>query len=158
KGGLPDGHPGSGRSSAASCPGSGSDSSSIVFSGGTPACARRVLFRPGAGAAGGHAGAAGSLVAAAEWPAHLLLWLPIDAALGSGGRATLAGAQSAPGQAWRLCEEASADLERGLRLLTLPRTAEGHTLEGHRFSEWCAALAGVFWRVGQVYRELARRE
>ena len=54
---------------------------------------------------------------------------------------------------WTLCEELSVDLERGLRLLTLERTAEGHTL-----GEWREALAGVLWRVGQIYRELARHE
>ncbi len=59
---------------------------------------------------------------------------------------------------WRLREELSVDLERGLRLLTMKRTAEGHTLEGHKAREWEEALAGVLWRVGQVYRELARRE
>lgn len=40
----------------------------------------------------------------------------------------------------------------------LERTAEGHTLEGHTAGEWRAALAGVLWRVGQLCRELARRE
>lgn len=50
------------------------------------------------------------------------------------------------------------DLERGLRLLTLPRTQHGQITDGHSAEEWHAALAGVLWRIGQLYRELARRK
>jgi hypothetical protein len=59
---------------------------------------------------------------------------------------------------WALCEHLSLDLERGLRLLALARTDEGKTSDGHTATEWRGALAGVLWRLGQVYRELARRE
>ncbi len=57
-----------------------------------------------------------------------------------------------------LCESPCVDLERGLRLLTLPWTQHGTTADGHSAEEWHAALAGVLWRVGQLYRELARRK
>ena len=57
-----------------------------------------------------------------------------------------------------LCESLCMDLERGLRLLTVPWTAESPTTDGHEPQEWQAALAGVFWRVGQHYREFARRK
>ena len=57
-----------------------------------------------------------------------------------------------------LCECLCMDLERGLRLLTLRWPADGLTSDGHTPEEWRLALAGVFWRVGQVYRELARRK
>jgi hypothetical protein len=57
-----------------------------------------------------------------------------------------------------LCESLCMDLERGLRLLTLHWTPENTTAEGHTPGEWQAALAGVLWRVGQHYRELARRK
>jgi hypothetical protein len=56
-----------------------------------------------------------------------------------------------------LCESLCVDLERGLRLLTLPWTAQGTTPDGHGPEEWRLSLAGVLWRVGQLYRELARR-
>ncbi|HEU5369515.1 MAG TPA: hypothetical protein VFU69_13670 [Ktedonobacterales bacterium] len=49
------------------------------------------------------------------------------------------------------------DLERGLRLFILPWTEErdepGQTVEARRL-----ALAGALWRVGQHYREIARRK
>ncbi len=55
-----------------------------------------------------------------------------------------------------LYESLCMDLERGLRLLILPWTEEqnapGQTAEARRL-----ALAGVLWRVGQHYREIARR-
>ncbi|HEY7357195.1 MAG TPA: hypothetical protein VH590_12035 [Ktedonobacterales bacterium] len=57
-----------------------------------------------------------------------------------------------------LCESLCVDLERGLRLLTLPRTQRGQIADGHSAEEWHTALAGVLWRVGQLYRELARRK
>jgi hypothetical protein len=50
------------------------------------------------------------------------------------------------------------DLERGLRLLSLRWAADGLTSDGHAPEEWRLSLAGVLWRVGQVYRELARRK
>ena len=56
-----------------------------------------------------------------------------------------------------LYESLSMDLERGLRLLTLPWTPEEKTTDGHTSAEWRAALAGVFWRIGQHHREFARR-
>jgi hypothetical protein len=56
-----------------------------------------------------------------------------------------------------LFESVSMDLERGLRLLTLPWTPQGTTADGHTSAEWRAALAGVRWRIGQHYREFARR-
>ena len=57
-----------------------------------------------------------------------------------------------------LCESLCMDLERGLRLLTVPWTVDSVTTDGHEPEEWQAALAGVFWRVGQHYREFARRK
>ncbi|HEY7357250.1 MAG TPA: hypothetical protein VH590_12315 [Ktedonobacterales bacterium] len=59
---------------------------------------------------------------------------------------------------WLLCESLCVDLERGLRLLTLPWTPQGTTTDGHEPEEWHAALAGVCWRIGQLFRELARRQ
>ncbi len=56
-----------------------------------------------------------------------------------------------------LFESLSMDLERGLRLLTLPWKVEDKTVDGHTLGEWRAALAGVLWRIGQHYREFARR-
>jgi hypothetical protein len=50
------------------------------------------------------------------------------------------------------------DLERGLRLLTLTWTADGTTMDGHTCEEWRGALAGVLWRVGQLFREVTRRK
>jgi hypothetical protein len=57
-----------------------------------------------------------------------------------------------------LYECLSMDLERGLRLLTLVWTNERRTSEGHTLEAWQAALAGVLWRIGQVYREFVRRK
>jgi hypothetical protein len=37
-------------------------------------------------------------------------------------------------------------------------TAQGKTADGHNPEEWRLSLAGVLWRVGQLYRELARRK
>jgi hypothetical protein len=50
------------------------------------------------------------------------------------------------------------DLERGVRLLTLRWTQDCQTADGHSPEEWQAALAGVCWRIGQLYREFARRK
>jgi hypothetical protein len=50
------------------------------------------------------------------------------------------------------------DLERGLRLLTLDWTQGDKPVDGYEVEEWRRALAGVCWRVGQVYRELVRRK
>ena len=57
-----------------------------------------------------------------------------------------------------LCESLCMDLERGLRLLTLPWTKDGKTADGHSPEAWQAALAGVCWRIGQLYREFVRRK
>jgi hypothetical protein len=57
-----------------------------------------------------------------------------------------------------LCESLCVDLERGLRLLTLKWTPQGQTTDGHEPEEWHAALAGVCWRIGQLFRELSRRQ
>ena len=51
----------------------------------------------------------------------------------------------------------SLDLERALRLLTLPWIEETQTIDGHKPEDWRQGLAGAFWRVGQVYRESVRR-
>ena len=32
------------------------------------------------------------------------------------------------------------------------------TTDGHKLEEWRAALSGVLWRIGQLYRELTRRK
>ncbi len=50
------------------------------------------------------------------------------------------------------------DLERGLRLLSLPWTEQRTAADGHKLDEWRAALSGVLWRIGQIYRELTRRK
>ena len=52
----------------------------------------------------------------------------------------------------------SLDLERILRLLTLPCDDAARTLDGHDPEAWRVGLAGAFWRVGQLYRELRRRK
>jgi hypothetical protein len=52
----------------------------------------------------------------------------------------------------------SMDLERALRLLTLPWDEATRTLDGHDPEAWRAGLAGAFWRIGQLYRELTRRK
>jgi hypothetical protein len=52
----------------------------------------------------------------------------------------------------------SLDLERALRLLTLPWDEATHTLDGHDPEAWRVGLAGAFWRIGQLYRELSRRK
>ena len=57
-----------------------------------------------------------------------------------------------------LYECLSMDLERGLRLLTLRWAHERRTSEGHTLEAWQTALAGVLWRMGQVYREFVRRK
>jgi hypothetical protein len=50
------------------------------------------------------------------------------------------------------------ELERGLRLLTLTWQDARTTQEGQPCEAWRVALAGVFWRVGQLYREVTRRK
>jgi hypothetical protein len=58
-----------------------------------------------------------------------------------------------------LCECLCMDLERGVRLLTLEWTdAENLTADGHTLEAWRLALSGVFWRIGQLYREWVRRK
>jgi hypothetical protein len=57
-----------------------------------------------------------------------------------------------------LCEGLSMDLERMLRLLTLPWEGRDKTADGHTSTEWRAALAGTLWRIGQHYREFVRRK
>ncbi|HEU5368411.1 MAG TPA: hypothetical protein VFU69_08110 [Ktedonobacterales bacterium] len=57
-----------------------------------------------------------------------------------------------------LYESLSVDLERGLRLLTLAWTPQGTTTDGHDLEEWRLSLAGVLWRIGQLFRELTRRK
>ena len=57
-----------------------------------------------------------------------------------------------------LYECLSMDLERGLRLLTLRWAHARLASEGHTLEAWQTALAGVLWRVGQVYREFVRRK
>jgi hypothetical protein len=59
---------------------------------------------------------------------------------------------------WVLCEGLSMDLERILRLLTLPWENRDKTADGHSAPEWHAALAGTLWRIGQHYREFVRRK
>ncbi|HLW03779.1 MAG TPA: hypothetical protein VKT82_34350 [Ktedonobacterales bacterium] len=54
-------------------------------------------------------------------------------------------------------ESLSLDLERALRLLTLPWHEETQTIDGHDPEDWRAGLAGALWRIGQLYREWARR-
>jgi len=49
------------------------------------------------------------------------------------------------------------ELERAARLLTLTWTEQDKTTDGHSRKEWEVSLAGVCWRVGQLYRELCRR-
>ncbi len=56
-----------------------------------------------------------------------------------------------------LVQGMSMDLERVLRLLTLPWMDETHTADGHTSDEWRAGLTGALWRIGQHYREFARR-
>ncbi len=51
----------------------------------------------------------------------------------------------------------SIDLERALRLLTLPWVEESRTYDGHDPEVWRQGLAGAFWRIGQLYRECVRR-
>ena len=50
------------------------------------------------------------------------------------------------------------DLERMLRLLTLPWAEKEQTADGHSAPEWHAALTGTLWRIGQHYREFVRRK
>jgi hypothetical protein len=57
-----------------------------------------------------------------------------------------------------LRESMGIDLERVLRLLTLPWGPDGKTIGGRESGEWRAVLASTFWRIGQVYRELTRRK
>jgi hypothetical protein len=49
------------------------------------------------------------------------------------------------------------EVERGLRLLLLDWRPVGLEREGHSSEEWQDALTGTLWRVGQLYREFARR-
>lgn len=51
----------------------------------------------------------------------------------------------------------SLDLERALRLLTLPWQEETRSIDGHTPEDWRAGLAGALWRIGQLYRECVRR-
>jgi hypothetical protein len=57
-----------------------------------------------------------------------------------------------------LREGMGIDLERALRLLTVEWGTDGKTLEGWDSAAWRAALASIFWRVGQHYREFERRK
>ncbi len=57
-----------------------------------------------------------------------------------------------------LYESLCVDLERGLRLLTLKWTARDTTADGHTSEEWRLSFSGVLWRLGQLYREVARRQ
>jgi len=49
------------------------------------------------------------------------------------------------------------EVERGLRLLLLDWRPVGLMRAGHSSEEWQDALTGTLWRVGQLYREFARR-
>ena len=51
----------------------------------------------------------------------------------------------------------SMDLERVLRLLTLPWADQKHTADGHTSDEWRVGMAGALWRIGQHHCEFARR-
>lgn len=57
-----------------------------------------------------------------------------------------------------LREGMGIDLERALRLLVTPWGPDGKTADGRESGEWRAALASVFWRVGQHFREFQRRK
>ena len=57
-----------------------------------------------------------------------------------------------------LREGMGIDLERALRLLTVEWRPDGKTVDGWESNDWRAALASIFWRIGQHYREFARRK
>ena len=57
-----------------------------------------------------------------------------------------------------LREGMGIDLERALRLLTVEWQPDGKTVDGWESDDWRAALASIFWRIGQHYREFARRK
>ncbi len=56
-----------------------------------------------------------------------------------------------------IIDSLSIDIERALRLLTLPWQEETRSLDGHDPEAWRVGLAGALWRIGQLYRECARR-